>query len=246
MKRLKGHLKYYLMCAKSDLLFMFTLVTIFTIIKLVRTYMAKDMITRNDLDLVRFFATVSFFYLFGVGITNTFESFPFILSLSSSRREFYLGVISKYVLLSGIYAGVLTILFYLEKLIFGLVKIEHSGVFDLYGRQLSNGLVLFLVMFVIYMGFLSLYSFFGALLNRFKTKTLIVGLALAVIIYILYPFIPGLQDLGINVIQRLIKLYAESSNFVFCSELTLVSIVLLAMGWLVFRKAEIKVFEAKK
>lgn len=243
MKRIQGHFKYYLLSSKSDLKFVLIFIGIFTVIKLFKVYLAQEVITGDSLELVRFSSMLSFFYLFGIGINNTFESFPFMLSLSSTRKEFYFGVIGKYLLISGLFSGVLTLVYSLEKLIYGLLRVEYSGLINLYGRHLSNGFALFLILFIIYMVFLSFYGIVGALMLRFKMKFMLAGMVLAVVFYVLYPFIPGLENMGVNIFAKLITFYTQEPTYLFTFKLTLLIIIFLGLGWLMFRKAEIKVFD---
>ena len=240
MKRIKGHFKYYLLSSKSDLKFVLIFIGIATLIKLLKTYLAKETITELNLELICFTST---FYLFGIGITNTFESFPFILNLGSTRKEFYFGVIGKYLLTSGLFSIVLTLLYYFERLILGFMQVEYTGLINLYGRNFSNGFELFFSLFIIYMAFLSFYGILGGFLLRFKLKFMFVGMLLAVVFYILYPFIPGLENMGSDLVFRLLNFYTQEPTFLFTIKLTLLLIVFLALGWLMFRKAEIKVFD---
>ena len=242
MNRAKGHLRYYLLSSKNDILFLLGVFMVLVLFKVTSILTAREILTPNSSNLASGFMVFASFYLIGIGTANIYETFPYIMSLSSTRQEFYRGLIARYALVSLMFAALQTILYYVEKFFYSLVAGQYTGFVDMFGRKLTNGFALFTVSSAFFMLILSIFALFGFVMVRFSFKKFfIVASAIGVVVYMLSITSPGMQ----NIMQDLFRMFgdfiAKGANLQFILKSIVGTAIILSIGWLLIRKSEVKV-----
>lgn len=239
MSRIKGHLRYYLMSSKSDLIFALVMVGIIMVINLAGR---KGEVEATG--YVSVFFTTFIFYFIGIGINNVFETFPYMMGFSSTRKEFYLGLLAKYAIAAGTFSGFIVILFELERIVFRMLGLSHVTYLELWGRNVS-GLSILIFIFIFYMFILSFFNLFSLLMIRFaKKQFFLIGAALAVVGYLVNTMYPVILDTIVKLFFKVAGLYLNLPLLVLVLWLALLSLLLYGLGWLYIRRAEVKVFTA--
>lgn len=239
MNRIKGHLRYYLMNSKSDLVFAWSTMGIILVIILFSVFTKNEPIKATG--YVRSFFTIFSFYFLGIGVNNVFETFPYIMSFSSTRREFYLGLLSKYLLIAGTFSGLIVVFYVLEIFLYQILHLPHVGYLELWGRDVS-GIAIFFFIFVFYMFLLALYNVLSLIMIRFRLKQFFfISAMLGGLVSLLSMVFPVLQKVFVHVFVQLCDLYLHYPLWPLILWLSLATLLILGIGWLFVRKAEVKV-----
>lgn len=240
MSRIKGHLRYYLLSSKSDNMFALIMVGIVLTINLLGVFVDKEQVKAGG--YVSSFFTAFVFYFLAIGVNNVFETFPYLMSFNSTRREFYLGLLSKYAIVSGTFSGFITILFVLESLVYRVLGLVHLPYLSLWGRDVAGPLILVHV-FIVYMFMLSLYNLFGLFLIRFRIKQFFwICVGLSACGYVVNMFYPYFQTTLVKWFFAIADLYLHYPMLPLLFWISLISLLIYAIGWLFIRRAEVKVF----
>jgi hypothetical protein len=190
------------------------------------------------------FFTVFAFYFFGIGINNVFETFPYMMGFSSTRREFYLGLLTKYVIMAGTFSGFILVFFALERIIYRVLGLPHVAYLNLWGRDVS-GLWILVFIFAVFMFMQSVYNLFSLMMNRFRMKQFfLISAVLSVIGYLFNMVYPVLQETLVTLSMKLIDLYLHLPLLPLTLGLVVVTLLVHGIGWLFIRRAEVKVFNA--
>lgn len=160
-----------------------------------------------------------------------YETFPTAIGFSSTRRDYYLGVLASNVILCFAMAVIEGVLLKLDKYIVRAVGRQPLNEFLMLNLEQDSIIYVIAVLFVMLILCCAVFNLLGTVLYKFGYKVWFVFLAIA---FIQGNFFPKNYFSGIG------KFFAFNNFITFSAKLIFISIVMYGVGWLLIRRQNIR------